>query len=66
MFILASPDDNVGSLWPVFPKGTDFRMISSKEIKRVQRSLNTRPRKSLNYFTLQAKFHELVALKVGK
>lgn len=54
-----------GLIRQYFPKGTDFRMISSREIKRVQQSLNTRPRKSLGYDTPQEKFNELVALKVG-
>lgn len=52
-----------GLIRQYFPKGTDFRMISAKEIKRVQFSLNTRPRKSLGYCTPQEKFNELVALK---
>jgi len=34
-----------------FPKGTDFANISEKEIKRVERILNSRPRKRLNYYT---------------
>lgn len=54
-----------GLIRQYFPKGTDFRTISSKEIKRVQRSLNGRPRKSLGYCTPQEKINELVALKVG-
>jgi len=52
-----------GLIRQYFPKGTDFRMISPREIKRVQFSLNTRPRKSLGYYTPQEKFNELVALK---
>jgi len=55
-----------GLIRQYFPKGTDFRMISPREIKRVQLSLNTRPRKSLGYYTPQEKFNELVALKVRK
>jgi IS30 family transposase len=34
-----------------FPKGTDFRSLSRTEIKRVQRLLNERPRKTLGYRT---------------
>lgn len=52
-----------GLIRQYFPKGTDFRMVSPREIKRVQLSLNTRPRKSLGYHTPQEKFNELVALK---
>lgn len=54
-----------GLIRQYFPKGTDFRMISSREIKRVQRELNGRPRRSLGYYTPQEKMNELVALKVG-
>lgn len=34
-----------------FPKGTDFTKVSRREIKRVQRLLNTRPRKTLGWNT---------------
>ena len=34
-----------------FPKGTDFTKISQKEINRVEKLLNNRPRKCLNYRT---------------
>lgn len=34
-----------------FPKGTDFGNISEKEIKRVERIINHRPRKRLNFLT---------------
>lgn len=34
-----------------FPKGTDFATISVKEVKRVERNLNHRPRKRLGYLT---------------
>ncbi len=54
-----------GLIRQYFPKGTDFRMIPAKEIRRVQRELNGRPRRSLGYDTPQEKFKELVALKVG-
>jgi IS30 family transposase len=53
-----------GLIRQYFPKGTDFRMISAREIKRVQRELNGRPRKSLDYCKPQEKLNELVALKV--
>jgi len=32
-----------------FPKGTDFRQVSRYKIKKVQRMLNTRPRKIINW-----------------
>lgn len=34
-----------------FPKGTDFDNISLKDVKRVERNLNHRPRKRLGYLT---------------
>ncbi|MGH9858356.1 MAG: IS30 family transposase [Acidobacteriota bacterium] len=34
-----------------FPKGTDFATISEKEVKRVERNLNHRPRKRLGFLT---------------
>lgn len=34
-----------------FPKGTDFSKVSRKEIKAVERELNNRPRKRLQYMT---------------
>ena len=34
-----------------FPKGTDFRQISDADVYRVERLLNSRPRKSLGYRT---------------
>lgn len=34
-----------------FPKGTDFATITDAEVKRVERNLNHRPRKRLNYLT---------------
>ncbi len=34
-----------------FPKGTDFATISEKDVKRVERNLNHRPRKRLGYLT---------------
>ena len=34
-----------------FPKGTDFAKISEREVKKVERNLNNRPRKRLNFYT---------------
>jgi len=34
-----------------FPKGTDFATITDKDVKRVERNLNHRPRKRLGYLT---------------
>lgn len=34
-----------------FPKGTDFATITDEQVRRVERNLNHRPRKRLNYLT---------------
>jgi transposase, IS30 family len=34
-----------------FPKGTDFRLISEKEVAAVVKKMNNRPRKCLGYQT---------------
>lgn len=49
-----------------FPKGTDFTKVSRREIKHVQKMLNERPRKTLNFHTPKEAFNQLlypVALK---
>jgi IS30 family transposase len=53
-----------GLIRQYFPKGTDFAQVSEEEIKKVQRKLNERPRKVLNYFKPNEVFNNLVALKV--
>ncbi len=42
-----------------FPKGTDFSTVPAREIKRVQRLLNERPRKVLNWRTPKEVFASL-------
>lgn len=44
-----------------FPKGTDFNLISAAEINRIEKRLNNRPRKCLNYKTP----YEMFALARG-
>lgn len=51
-----------GLIRQYFPKGTDFSKVSKREIKKVQQSLNTRPRKTLNWQTPQETFNKLVAI----
>lgn len=49
-----------------FPKGTDFTKVTRREIKYVQKLLNERPRKTLNFATPKEAFNQLlttVALK---
>lgn len=53
-----------GLIRQYFPKGTEFDKISTREIKRVQRQLNDRPRAVLNYYKPDEVFNNLVALKV--
>ena len=51
-----------GLIRQYFPKGTDFRTTSVRELKQVQRSLNGRPRKVLKFATPQEVFNQCVAL----
>jgi IS30 family transposase len=43
-----------------FPKGTDFTKVSSREIKRVEKLINQRPRKTLKWKTPDEVFEERV------
>lgn len=43
-----------------FPKGTDFSKVSRAEVKRAQRLLNGRPRKTLGWSTPSESFNELL------
>jgi IS30 family transposase len=47
-----------------FPKGTEFDKVSAREIKRVQRELNHRPRAVLHWKKPIEVINHLVALKV--
>jgi|CXWL01.1.fsa_nt_gi IS30 family transposase len=51
-----------GLIRQFFPKGTDFRGVSAREIKRVQRLLNGRPRMTLDWKKPEYAFQKLVAL----
>ena len=48
-----------GLIRQYFPKQTDFRNISNREIRRVQDELNHRPRKTLGYETPSVLFLNL-------
>ncbi len=52
-----------GLLRQYFPKGTDFSKVTTRELKRVQREMNDRPRAALNYLKPDEAFSSLVALK---
>lgn len=53
-----------GLIRQYFPKGTEFDKISRREIKRVQRELNDRPRAVLHYQKPNEVINQLVALEV--
>ena len=53
-----------GLLRQYVPKGTEFDKVSTREIKRVQRELNDRPRAVLHWKKPIEVINHLVALKV--
>jgi transposase, IS30 family len=53
-----------GLIRQYFPKGTEFDKVSTREIKRVQRELNDRPRAALHYKKPDEVINQIVALKV--
>lgn len=53
-----------GLIRQYFPKGTEFDKVSVREIKRVQRELNDRPRAVLQWQKPTEAINHLVALKV--
>ena len=56
-----SNENTNGLLRQYLPKGTDLSKVTSAELRGIQRSLNTRPRKTLNYLTPSEKFAEFIA-----
>ena len=51
-----------GLIRQYFSKGTEFDKVSVREIKRVQRQLNNRPRAALGFYKPDEVFNKLVAL----
>jgi IS30 family transposase len=56
-----SNENTNGLLRQYFPKGTDLSGYSQAKLNAVARRLNERPRKTLNYETPAARFHQSVA-----
>jgi transposase, IS30 family len=56
-----SNENTNGLLRQYLPKGTDLSKSSAAHLRRIQRGLNDRPRKTLGYMTPSEKFAELVA-----
>lgn len=54
-----------GLLRDFWPKGTDFKKLSSYQIKRVQHLLNGRPRKTLNWLTPYEAFKNLAGVALN-
>lgn len=48
-----------GLIRQYFPKGTDFRTVSLAAIEEAERRLNSRPRKTLGFYTPAEKFYSL-------
>jgi len=55
-------ENTIGLIRQYFPKGTDFTQVSKEEILEVQRRLNDRPRRALNYLKPDEVINQLVAL----
>lgn len=53
-----------GLIRQYFPKGTEFDKVPLREVRRVQRELNDRPRAVLHYRKPDEVINQLVALKV--
>jgi IS30 family transposase len=51
-----------GLIRQYFPKGTDFNKISSREIKKIEKRLNGRPRKTLNFATPEEVYNQAVGV----
>ena len=57
-------ENSNGLIRDYFPKGTDFSMVTKKELKRVQDELNERPRKVLDMCTPKEVFQKFIMDKV--
>jgi len=57
-------ENSNGLIRDYFPKGTDFNLVTKKELKRVQDELNERPRKVLDMCTPKEVFQKFIMEKV--
>lgn len=57
-----SNENTNGLIRRYFPKKTNFKMVTEKEIKRVEYLLNSRPRKRLGWKTPYEVFYELTGV----
>lgn len=48
-----------GLIRQYFPKGTDFRQVTLRQIQQAEERLNTRPRKALGFYTPSEQFYQL-------
>lgn len=55
-------ENTIGLFRRFFPKKTNFDRVSIKELKRIERWLNNRPRKVLHYDTPRERYRRIVAL----
>jgi IS30 family transposase len=55
-------ENTIGLVRRFYPKKTNFDRVSVKELKRVERWLNNRPRKVLHYDTPRERYRRIVAL----
>ncbi len=61
-WLKGSNENTNGLLRQYLPKGEDLNKFSAKDLQKIQRSLNGRPRKPLGYKMPEEKLAELVAL----
>ena len=59
-----SNENTNGLLRQYLPKGADLSKVTAADLRRIQRSLNSRPRKTLGYMTPSEKFAVFVAATV--